>query len=153
MRPTRTRTRTRTRTLTLTLALTLTLTLTPTRTPTRDPERRRIVERAEKRAQALEDKAMGFVRPKPPPTLMEKWKARCDLPEALVRRATLHRLVENKIFKTFFLVLIFGNTILVAMFSPYRSGMVEQAYDIAGYTFAGFFYLEMFLKIGGEGLA
>ena len=94
---------------------------------------------------------MGFVRPKPPPTLMEKWKARCDLPEALVRRATLHRLVENKIFKTFFLIIIFGNTILVAMFNPYHEGMVRQAYNIAGYTFAGFFYLEMFLKIGGEG--
>jgi hypothetical protein len=145
------------------------------------------------------------VRPKPPPTFMERWKARCDLPEALVKRASLHRLVENKFFKVsatlphyaptlgsmrrhlvhgqrlhphphphphpspspspftltltlhphphphqiFFLACILGNTILVSMFSPYRSGAMQNAYDTAGWTFAAFFYLEMFLKIGG----
>ena len=35
------------------------------------------------------------------------------------------------------------------MFSPYRSGAMQNAYDTAGWTFAAFFYLEMFLKIGG----
>ena len=43
-----------------------------------------------------------------------------------------------------------GNTILVSMFSPYREGWKQNAYNIAGWTFAGFFYLEMFLKIGGD---
>ena len=49
----------------------------------------------------------------------------------------------------FFLACILGNTILVSMFSPYRSGAMQNAYDTAGWTFAAFFYLEMFLKIGG----
>lgn len=62
-------------------------------------KQRRIVERAEKRAAALEDAAAGIVRKKIPPTFTERWKARCDLPEALVRRAALHRLIENKFFK------------------------------------------------------
>ena len=91
-----------------------------------------------------------MVREKKPPTFLERWKARCDLPEALVKRAALHRLVENKFFKIFFLSCILGNTILVSMFSPYRDGWKQNAYNIAGWTFAGFFYLEMFLKIGGD---
>ena len=153
-------------------------------------KQRRIVERAFLRATALEDKASGIVREKPPLTPLQRWKARCDLPEARMKRAALNRLVENKFFKVrcsrylplcmlfmeaplalphqspralvaivrsltrstvahasfthsarltqaFFLMAIVGNTILVSMFDPYRSGWKQNAYDVAGWVWAG----------------
>ena len=32
---------------------------------------------------------------------------------------------------------IVGNTILVSMFDPYRSGWKQNAYDVAGWVWAG----------------
>lgn len=53
--------------------------------------------------------------------------------------------------QVFFLACIFGNSVLVAMFDPYREGWKQNAYNLTGWVFAGCFYLEMFLKIGGVG--
>ena len=107
--------------------------------------------RVYKRAARREAKDAGEEEVKKPPTFMERWEAKSTSPEAIVKRATFHRIVDNQCFKIFYLVLILASTIHLATYTPTRRGSQREAWEAVGWSFVGLFWLEQMLKTVGLG--
>jgi hypothetical protein len=101
----------------------------------------RTLKRRNSRAGIKAPQKRGLVR------LLQVWKEKAMSPAALASRAPWVKVVESRAFRWFYLLLIITSTCLLIGYDPYRTGDALYAYEATGWVFAGFFLVEMLIKM------